>query len=165
MAESYVECLVSTKPNVLYRTISYLFYGLAVAAAVSIVQTSIIGFLAAVVLGFIGYLVSFRVNVEYEYLYLDKELTVDKVLAKSKRKRVDVFALDKMEIIAPVGSSALDAFKNREVKVHDFSCGEGQQPDNRYAIYYEGSEMLIISPSEEMLRFMYNQAPRKVIMK
>jgi len=161
MAESYVECLVGTKPNVLYRTLSYLFYGLAVVAMISTPYTSIIGFLAAVVLGFIGYLISFLVNVEYEYLYLDKELTIDKVMAKSKRKRVNVFALDKMEIIAPVGSHELDAYKNRQVKVLDYSSGA--DAGNQYAIYYEGSEMLLITPSEDLLKFMYNQAPRKVI--
>lgn len=164
MAESYVECLVATKPSVLYRTISYILYGLAVLAAVSMVQTSVIGFLAAVLFGFLGYLVSFLVNVEYEYLYLDKELTIDKVLAKSKRKRVNVFSLDKMEIIAPIHSYALDSYKNRQVKVLDYSCGDGEKPDQRYAIFYEGSQKLIISPSEELLKLMYNQAPRKVMM-
>ena len=30
---------------------------------------------------------------EYEYLYLDRELTIDKVMAKTRRKRVAVYQL------------------------------------------------------------------------
>ena len=55
-------------------------------------------------------------DLEYEYLYLDKELSVDKIMAKSKRKRVGTYSLDRMEVFAPVYSYHLDNFKNRQVK-------------------------------------------------
>ena len=67
-----------------------------------------------------------------------------------------------MEILAPIKSYHLDNFKNRTVKEKDYSIGYEDQPDRRYAMYYEGGEKLILSPSPEMIKIMKNVAPRKV---
>ena len=101
-------------------------------------------------------------DLEYEYLYLDRELVVDKVMAKSKRKRIATYQLDRIEILAPFRSYHLDNYKNRNVKVKDYSIGEVLQPDKRYAMFYEGGEKIILSPSEELIKAMKNTAPRKI---
>ena len=101
-------------------------------------------------------------DLEYEYLYLDKELIVDKVMARSRRKRVATYSVDRMEIFAPVTSYHLGNYKNRNVKVKDYSIGEVLKPDKRYVMYYEGGEKIILSPSEEMVKALKNVAPRKV---
>ncbi len=119
-------------------------------------------FLLAVAAGIGAYFVGLYTDLEYEYLYLDKELTIDKVMGKTKRKRVAVYQLDKMEIFAPIKSYHLDNFKNRQTKDKDYSIGYEDQPDLRYAMYYEGSERLILSPSPELVKIMKNAAPRKV---
>ena len=116
----------------------------------------------AVIIGVLAYFVNLNSDVEYEYLYLDKELTVDKVLAKTKRKRVAVYQLSRIEALAPIKSYHLDDFKNRDVKVRDFSVGYEDKPDLRYAMYYEGGEKVILSPSPELIKVMKNVAPRKV---
>ncbi len=163
MSENYVECLVAAKPSVLFRTLKYVCYFITVFFVVSIAWTYIIGLLLACIFGALAYFCSFYADTEFEYLYVDKELTVDKVLAKAKRKKVDTFSLDKMEIIAPIHSHELDSYKNRSVKERDFSTGREEQPDGRYVIYYEGNQKLIISPSPELIKAMKNNAPRKVI--
>ena len=91
-----------------------------------------------------------------------KELSVDKIMAKSKRKRVGTYSLDRMEVFAPVYSYHLDNFKNRQVKEKDYSIGEVLQPDGRYAMYYEGGEKILLSPNEELVKVLKNMAPRKV---
>ncbi len=101
-------------------------------------------------------------DLEYEYLYVDKELTVDKVMAKTRRKRVAAFELDKMEIVAPLKSWHLDNFKNRNDKTVDYSSGVEKQPEVRYVFYYEGSKKVIFEPNEEMIKAMQLVAPRKV---
>lgn len=58
-----------------------------------------------------AYFLNMYTDLEYEYLYLDKELSVDKIMAKSKRKRVGTYSLDRMEVFAPVYSYHLDNFK------------------------------------------------------
>ena len=87
---------------------------------------------------------------------------MDKALAKTKRKRVAVYQLSRIEALAPIKSYHLDDFKNRDVKVRDFSVGYEDKPDLRYAMYYEGGEKIILSPSPELIKVMKNVAPRKV---
>ena len=123
----------------------------------------IIALIPAILFGVAAYFVYMNTDLEYEYLYLDRELTVDKVMAKSKRKRAAVYSLDKMEIVAPVKSWHLDNFKNRQTSKNvDYSSGEEKQPDKRFVFYYEGNQKVIFEPSEEMVKAMQFVAPRKV---
>lgn len=162
MSDTYVECLVKVKTSLAATFLKYLLMALAVVCG--------LGALLGIFLAFIGllltvggvYLVNMFTDLEYEYLYLDKELVVDKVMAKSRRKRVATYSLDRMEIFAPVKSHHLDNYKNRNVKVKDYSIGQELQPDLRYAMFYEGGEKILLSPSPEMIKVMKNAAPRKV---
>lgn len=165
MSEAYVECLIKAKPSLGGMVLKYLLAVLTVAAAVLYFITGIlILFILAILMGVGTYFAAAAADVEYEYLYLDKELTIDKVIAKSKRKKIGVYQLDRIEILAPVKSYHLDSFRNRTVKEKDYSIGFEEQPDRRYAMYYEGGEKILISPSEELIKVMRNVAPRKVFI-
>ena len=163
MSEAYVECLVKAKPSILGKFFKYLLIMLTVALALLMFLTmNVILMILAVVTGVGAYFVNLFTDLEYEYLYLDKELVIDKVMAKSRRKRVATYSLDKVEILAPINSYHLDNYKNRNVKQKDYSIGIEEKPDLRYAMYYEGGEKLLLSPSPEMIKIMKNVAPRKV---
>ncbi len=163
MSDAYVECLVKAKSSMLGKFFKYLLIVLTVILVILMALTmNVIILLLAVAAGVGAYFVNMFTDLEYEYLYLDKELTIDKVMAKTKRKRVAVYQLDRMEILAPVRSYHLDNFKNRTVKEKDYSIGYEEKPDLRYAMYYEGGEKLVLSPSPEMIKVMKNAAPRKV---
>ncbi|MCI8463248.1 MAG: hypothetical protein HFG25_09950 [Lachnospiraceae bacterium] len=163
MSEAYVECLVKAKPSILGKFFKYLLIMLTVALALLMFLTmNVILMILAVVTGVGAYFVNLFTDLEYEYLYLDKELVIDKVMAKSRRKRVATYSLDKVEILAPIKSYHLDNYKNRNVKQKDYSIGIEEKPDLRYAMYYEGGEKLLLSPSPEMIKIMKNVAPRKV---
>lgn len=161
MSDTYVECLVKAKPSVLGRFLKILLIMLAVVFVI-IMLVFPYALIGAVLTGFGAYLMGFLTDVEYEYLYLDKELVVDKVMAKSRRKRVATYSLGRIEVLAPVKSYHLDNYRNRSVKEKDYSIGEELQPDRRYAMYYEGGEKVILSPSDEMIKVMKSVAPRKV---
>lgn len=163
MSDAYVECLVKAKPSMLGRVGKYVLIVLTVILACLMFLTmNVILLILAVATGVGAYFLNMFTDLEYEYLYLDRELTIDKVMAKSKRKRVAVYQLDRMEILAPIKSYHLDNYRNRNVKEKDFSIGYEEQPDRRYAMYYEGGEKLILSPSADMIKIMKNAAPRKV---
>lgn len=165
MSEAYVECLVKAKPATMWRLLKYVLFVLVAAMAMLYFITGVmILFIVAILAGVGAYFASNAADVEYEYLYLDKELTVDKVIAKSKRKRVAVYQLDRIEILAPIKSYHLDNYRNRTVKEKDYSIGFEEQPDKRYVMYYEGGEKLILSPSPELVKVMRNVAPRKIFM-
>ena len=161
MSDTYVECLVKAKPSVLGRFLKILLIMLTVVFVI-IMLVFPYALIGAVLTGFGAYLMGFLTDVEYEYLYLDKELVVDKVMAKSRRKRVATYGLGRIEVLAPVKSYHLDNYRNRSVKEKDYSIGEELQPDRRYAMYYEGGEKIILSPSDEMIKVMKSVAPRKV---
>ena len=110
----------------------------------------------------LAYFIYINADLEYEYLYVDKQITIDKVMAKSRRKKVCVLDLERMEAFAPVKSYHLDAFKNRTYKETDYSSGVENQPDRRYVLYYNGEKKILLEPNPEMVKAMQMAAPRKV---
>ena len=164
MSETYVECLVKAKQKTGMKLLKYLLIGLKAVFVLLMLMGFSLAMIAALITGVGAYFVNLYSDLEYEYLYLDKELVIDKVMARSKRKRVATYQVDRMEILAPIHSYQLDHYKNRQVKIKDYSIGEELKPDLRYALYYEGGEKLILSPSEEMVKAIRNVAPRKVFM-
>ena len=167
MSDAYVECLVKAKPSVLGKIGGFLLTALSVLCVLTIFvlpPLMLFAFIGAILFGVGAYFVKMFTDLEYEYLYLDKELVVDKIMAKTKRKRVATYHLDRIEILAPIKSYRLDNYRNRNAKEKDYSIGEELKPDLRYAAYYEGGEKLILSPSEELVKAIRNVAPRKVFM-
>jgi len=164
MSDAYVECLVKAKQSPIAKFFKVILIFLTAFFGVgTLVFPPIL--LLALVTGAGAYFLNLFTDVEDEYLYLNKDITVDKVMAKSKRKRIATYSADRMEILAPINSYHLDNYKNRNVKVKDLSIGEVQQPDLRYVMYYEGGEKIILSPSEELIKILRNVAPRKVFDK
>ena len=163
MSETYVECLVKGKASGLVKFLRLFLWVLAVMMFLAGMVTGIfLALILAIGIGAGAYYVGMNANIEYEYLYLDKEITVDKVLNKTRRKKVGVFAVDKIEILAPIKSYHLDDYKNRQVKEFDYSCGQERKPDLRYCMYYNGEKKVILEPNAEMVKAIKNVAPRKV---
>lgn len=160
MNDVYVECLVKAKSSMLLKVAKVVLIAVTVATGLLGMMGFIFFLLIAVVAGVLAYFVGLNADVEYEYLYLDKEITIDKVMAQSKRKRMGVYQLDKMEVVAPTDSYHLDAYRNRTVQEIDYSGTETKE----FVIYYEGGKKIILSPSEELVAALRNVAPRKVFM-
>ena len=161
MNETYVEVLIKKKTPVYMTLLKFVTIMLTVCFA-------LVGFtiwpawIIAVIIGIAAYFIYMNADIEYEYLYVDKELTVDKIMNKSSRKRIASFDMSKMEIMAPIKSYHLDSYKNRTDKTTDYSCGVEMQPDKRYVFYYDGTQRVIFEPDEEMMKAIQMGAPRKV---
>ncbi len=166
MNDTYVECLVARKAN----PFTVLIKAAMIALCAVLFILSFLGMpfllIAAVIIGALSaYFVFPMLSIEYEYLYLDKEITIDRIMSKQKRKRETVLDLTKMELLAPVGSHEFDSYLNRNVKIKDYSSGiEGQGHKAYYLAYHdENSEMLVrIEPDEDMIKAVKLIAPRKV---
>lgn len=164
MSEAYVECMVARKQNPFATVIKIFVYALAGAFCVM----GVIGYTAMFVPGLafiaVGYFLLPGMDLEFEYLYLDKELTIEKVLAKQKRKKVLTLDLNKMEIIAPIRSHELDSHKNRKVPMLD--CSSQKADANPFIIVYHDNnkeEMICFEPNAEMLKAIKTVFPRKVL--
>lgn len=168
MSETYVECLVKGKASMLPKLLKIVLIliaaGFGVLGILLGTESGFGLFVLAIVAGVGAYFVNWYCSVEYEYLYLDREISVDVILAQTRRKRVGTYGLDRMEILAPIKSHHLDSYKNRSVKVKDYSIGEERNPDLRYVMFYEGGSKIILSPTEEFVKEIKNMAPRKVFM-
>lgn len=161
MSESYVECLVKSQSSILAKLGRIVLIMLTVLSCVmALVFWPAVILAAAAGVG--AYFTWLHTDLEFEYLYLEKELTVDKVMAKSKRKKVAVYEVDRMEILAPIRSYRLDGYKNRQGKTLDYSTRTEEKPDLRYVMYYEGNVRVILSPSPELIKAIKSVAPRKV---
>ena len=81
--ETYVECMVKKKANGLMSALKVLLIGIAVITGLLGFMGLIVFLIIAVVAGVGAYFVSLNANLEYEYLYVDKQLTVDKIMASA----------------------------------------------------------------------------------
>ena len=105
-----------------------------------------------------------RMDVEFEYLYFNGDLDIDKIFNKSSRKRMFRTNIkDDMYLIAPTGASELYQF--REMKKLDFSS---QNPESRtYTMIatHKGEKVQVIfEPNENILKGIQDLAPRKIIL-
>lgn len=163
-SDTYVELLIKKKASAGMVVLKFVMIALTVLLMLAALLGigSFVSLIAAIVFAVGAYLIYLNADVEYEYLYVDKELSVDKVMAKSKRKKVDTFDLVRMEILAPLNSHRLDSYKNRQVKTVDYSSSVAGQPEVRYAMYYDGSKKVILEPNQALIKAIQNIAPRKV---
>ena len=163
MGETYVECLVARKSSMM---MTFLKFFLIMMAAVLLLFGVGTGYVVALILGIVAgvgaYFATMNANIEYEYLYVDKEISVDKVLAKSKRKKVGTYSVEQMEIFAPLSSHRLDSYRNRDTKTVDYSSGIESQPERRYMMVCNGGIRVILEPNEALIKAVQTVAPRKV---
>lgn len=166
MNDTYVECMVRKQTKPILKFLKFFLITMAVLFGIATLCFGLLlTFALAVAFGLGAYFVARYSEIEFEYLYVDRQITVDKIFNQSRRKRVATYDCDKLEVFAPVFSYKLDDFKNRKVKTVDFSSGTIQQPDVRYAMYYDGKEKILFEPNEAFVKALYNIAPRKVFTK
>ena len=164
MNETYVECLVERKKSALFSVVKYVLYGFAIACVLWAFLGAIAMFLVAIVFAGAAYIIVPTFDIEYEYLYLDREISIDKVTAKSRRKRVMNIDLNKMEMFAPSTSHEFDSYNNRQHVDKDFSSG--REDVKTYTIAYADNEQFTLvkfEPSEELIKAVKTVFPRKVI--
>ena len=160
----YTEVLVGKKFTGKDMAVKVILIFLTVLAAVAGLLIHPIILIAALALGIADYFLIPKLNVEYEYLYVNGELDIDKIFSKQKRKKAGSYNLSKMEILAPVNSHQLDSYRNNtNIKTVDYSSGEADH--KTYAIIIPGEkglERLLIEPNETLIKDIKNRMPRKV---
>lgn len=163
MNDSYVECLVKRKPNPLNILIKGVIYAATVTCAILALSGLVVMFVPVIGLGLLIYFWMPNLDLEFEYLYLDKEISIDKVMNKQKRKRVVTLDLNKMEFIAPETSHELDSYKSRNLKIKDFSSKD-PEVKKQILVYNgtSGTELYCIEPNGELLKCIKTVFPRKI---
>lgn len=117
----------------------------------------------AVIFGLLTFFVAPKMDVEYEYLYVNGELDIDAIYSKQKRKRVGSYDVEELEIVAPAKSHALDSYLNNGAKVKDYTSGD-EHAKSFIAVYNKDKERAVIKVEldDAILADMRRLAPRKV---
>ncbi len=103
-----------------------------------------------------------RMSVEYEYQYVNGSLDVDRILYRTRRKRVFSMDITEMEYLAPADHIGLREY--HPARVMDFCSHTGETV--AYAmIVSQGNELdeVLFEPNAKILEGFFLMAPRKVI--
>ena len=164
MNELYKEILVKRKPqpiDTLKKVGMILLTVLAFLVGFLFIPIMMIG---TVLIGFLAWFVITGLNLEYEYLYVNGDIDVDRIKNRERRKRIGSYELANMEIIAPTGSHDLDSYlNNKNAKVIDYTSGE--ENAKSYTAVYNGEgkmEIVKLEITREIVEDMRRRSPRKV---
>ena len=147
MSDLYTEVLVKKQQTGKDKVIKgVLIFFTVLFAAAGIMMNPLI-LLLALVLGIVDYIFIPKLSVEFEYLYVNGELDIDRIYSQSRRKRAASYELSNMEILAPYQSE-----------------GQGHKPYAFVISKDNAMQMVIFEPDEVMLKDIRNRAPRKVFM-
>lgn len=165
MGDTYIEEMVARKKSIVPTALYVVLGAVGAGAVIMGIMGAGLFYSVALFAGLGIYFVHYFTGVEYEYLYVDKSFSVDKIVAKRTRKRVANFDLERMECFAPIGHEVLRDYENRSLDTKDFSSKHSENADKRYVLIYDGQKKVIIEPSDRMIEAFYMVSPRKVFIK
>lgn len=164
MNETYAEHLIKRKtPGYAYIVTGILSAVTAVAVFLAL-TTGVLAVIFMFAAGFLTYLSYRNTHVEYEYLFVSGQLSIDKILGKSKRKKAFECAMDEVQVIAPADSYVLNDYKNI-TKTLDFSSH--MEHAKCYALIAQDQgayTKVVFEPNDKMIKCFRQTSPRKVVI-
>ncbi len=163
MGDSYKEIMVKRETPAgkkLLKGVMITFTALCVVAGLIFWPLLLVGAaMAAACFFFVP-----KLEVEFEYLYVNGELDVDAIYSKQRRKRQGSYDMSELEILAPSNSHALDAFRNKQgLKMKDYTSLD--EKVKSYIMIFnkeKGQEMIKVELDDSIVQDIRRIAPRKV---
>ena len=157
MNEMYAEWLVKRKAPAYMMLVKVLMVLVCVVAFFIAVSPllGIFGILVLFAAAAAAYFVFRNSEVEFEYLYVSNQLTIDRIYGKTKRKKAWEGSMDEIQIVAPTGSTEAKDHETNNMKVLDFSTLSSQSGSESMKIIFE--------PNDKLLHCMKMTAPRKIV--
>jgi hypothetical protein len=166
MSDLYYELLVKKERTLKDTVIRYGMITLIVILVLGGLMLTPVLLLPALIVGVAAYFIFPYLDVEFEYLYVNGEMDVDRVFAKTKRKKAGSFSIREADLAAPLHSHRMDYYNgNTKIKVIDYSSGNDDHA--RFAVIGRKDNELckfIIEPDERLLTAMQQSAPSKVFL-
>ncbi len=164
MGDSYTEQLVKQKAS---STMMLKKIGLIIAIIICAFIAMAIPIPVFMVLPAFGILGLFYLwrrwsSVEYEYLYFNGDLDIDRIMGQEARKRLISISAKGMEVLAPTGSPELRPYQ--DLKVYDCSSKMGNKTYEIVAKLKDQNVRVIFEPNDTILQGMRAYAPRKVFL-
>lgn len=164
MNDSYAEWLVKCKTPFYAHVINAIMVILTAVSVFLALTTTVFAVILMFAVGFATYILYRNSRVEYEYLYVDGQLTIDKILGKAKRKKAWEGTMNEIQIIAPSDSFVLNDYRSGQSHVLDFSSHiPGSRTYTAIVQSPSGQERIIFEPNDKMIQCFRQTAPRKVV--
>ncbi len=166
MGDTYVEHMVKVKTSntqMIIRMITLV--GCIFVAYLALI---ILGITFAVIaifgLAYLVYYIFIMTNLEYEYVLVNGDLTIDCIYGKSKRKKAAKFDVAKCEMIAPVESTYVAGYnRNENMKKMDYTSGVSSENIYIMIIAYGAENAKVyLEMTDAMISSMRTSAPNKV---
>lgn len=165
MNDSYREILVKREMSTGNRILkAVLIVLVAICLAGGIIVTPLL-LPVGVILGVVFWIfVIPKLDVEYEYLYVNGELDIDAIYSRQKRKRMASYDMQELELLAPTKSHALDSYVNGQgVKIKDFTSGKPEAKSYTLVLNREkGREIIQVELDDVVVNDIRRISPRKV---
>ncbi len=163
MNEAYKELLIQQTDKT-PQVVAIILVTATFVQALCAVLVHPLFFVGVLVSGILAYVLGFRrITTEYEFTYMDKELRIDRIYNRSKRKHMEDLDLNKMEILAKNDSDKIKSYENRQCTNTNYSTNEDNTESlKNYTMYYDGKRRIMFSFDEEMIECIRRLAPMKV---
>jgi hypothetical protein len=162
MNQSYAEAGVKrreTATSLLLRSLMVL--GIIIGALLMMFG-GLFGILGIIIIVLMIFLFP-KLNIEYEYVFVDGQIDFDRITGKAKRKTLLRIDMEQVEVIAPEGSHSLDGYTYVQYEKKDFSSGDkNAKPYIIIASDKEKKYRIAFEPNEKMLSVIKQKSPRKL---
>lgn len=161
--DAYAECLVERKRTAAAPAAAVLIGAGILGAALSILRIGLYGFLLLLLVCLAAKKIWENLHLEYEYLFVEQRLTIDKIYNKSRRKKAAEYALENIEVIGPEHAAAVKEWDRRVRQTEDYTSGK-PGTDCYVLIHQMGGicKKVRIEPDENLIRCMRMAAPQKM---
>ena len=135
---------------------------LLTVASVGLVLIIPVAIIAPIILICLDVFLFRSMDVEFEYLFVNGALDIDKIMAKSRRKKAFEMNVSELELLAPAGCPELRPFQG--VKAVDFTSGEEGSNIYEMIVLKNGEKKKIMfEPNATIIDGLRMYAPRKVV--
>lgn len=166
MENLYSETFLHARPTfkrILLRSVLLaicVVMGVMAVLSVILIQSIIPACMLVGIILIIAFLIPTN-RIDYEYIFVDGQIDFDRILKGEKRKTMKRIDFEKVEVVAPEKSHALDSYQNGTI--YDYSSGISS--DKHYIVVHlgeKGLERIRFTPDEKMLEKMKMKARSKM---
>lgn len=161
--DNFYEQFVGTGESFLFKFAKFAVYFLGIVSALYLFTGNFIFFVVAALGAVACYFGKKQLYIEYEYIYTNGAVDIDKILDKNKRKRAVTFNISEIELLAPFES---DDIKNSNFRADNkFDFYPEKNGDKKYSVLLvKGGQKIQVNfvPNENLLKLCFTKNPRRV---